>query len=178
MAASLLRARVPDEVSVSSAGLLPGGAPATREARRVVDGLDDHVSRQVSADLVGAAALVIGMERRHVREVVVSSSPSSSSPAVFGRAFTLRELVRRASAAGPRRVGDGESFAAWLDRVGAGRRIADLVGDDPADDVADPIGRPLGVYQSTAAELSDLLDRFVALAWPPVLVTDQPPIGG
>jgi protein-tyrosine phosphatase len=164
MAASLLRARVPEGVSVSSAGLLPGGAPATRDARRVVDGLDDHVSRQVSADLVDGAALVIAMERRHVREVVVSSSPS-----VFGRSFTLRELVRRASSVGPRRVGDGdegESFDEWLGRVGAGRRIADLVGDDSVDDVADPIGQSLEVYRSTAAELSDLLDRFVALAWP------------
>jgi protein-tyrosine-phosphatase len=165
MAASLLRARVPAGVSVSSAGLLPGGAPATRDARRVVDGLDDHVSRQLDGSLIDGAAVVIGMERRHVREVVVSSSPS-----VFGRTFTLRELVRRASAAGPRRVADGggadESFDAWIDRVGAGRRIADLVGDDPADDVADPIGQPLGVYRSTAAELSELLDRFVGLAWP------------
>lgn len=162
MAASLLRARVPGGVTVSSAGLLPGGAPATRDARRVVDGLDDHVSRQVSPSLVDGAALVIGMERRHVREVVVSSSPS-----VFGRTFTLRELVRRASSVGARRGGaGGETFDAWLARVGAGRRVGDLVGDDPADDVADPIGQPLAVYRATAAELSDLLDRFVALAWP------------
>lgn len=161
MAASLLRARVPVGVSVSSAGLLPGGAPATRDARRVVDGLDDHVSRQIDASLIERAALVVAMERRHVREIVVSSSP-----AVFDRTFTLRELVRRASSAGPRRVDDDESFDAWLGRVRAGRSVADLVGDDPADDVADPIGQPASAYRSTAAELADLLGRFAALAWP------------
>jgi protein-tyrosine phosphatase len=160
MAAALLRARVPTGVTVSSAGLLPGGAPATRDARRVVDGVDAHVSRQLSSSLVDGAALVIAMERRHVREVAVAS------PDALARTFTLREFVRRASSVGPRRVAGGESFDEWLDRVGAGRRIADLVGDDPADDVADPIGQPLAVYRATAAELSDLLDRLVALAWP------------
>jgi protein-tyrosine phosphatase len=160
MAAALLRARVPDGVSVSSAGLLPGGAPATADARRAVDGLDDHVSRQLSPAMVDDASLVLAMERRHLREVVVSS------PDAFGRTFTLRELVRRASAAGARRVDEGETFEAWLARVGAGRRAGDLVGDDPSDDVADPIGQPPAVYRATAGDLSELLGRFVALAWP------------
>lgn len=160
MAAALLRARVPAGVSVSSAGLLPGGAPATADARRTVDGLDDHVSRQLSPAMVDDASLVIGMERRHVREVVVSS------PDAFGRTFTLRELARRGSAVGARRVDEGEAFDGWLARVGAGRRLADLVGDDPADDVADPVGQPPAVYRATAAELAGLLERLVALAWP------------
>lgn len=160
MAAALLRAGVPVGVTVSSAGLLPGGAPATADAQRTVDGLDDHVSRQLSPAMVEDASLVIGMERRHVREVVVSS------PDVFGRTFTLRELVRRASAVGARGVDEGETVDQWLARVGAGRRAGDLVGDDPADDIADPIGQPLARYRATAAELADLLDRLVALAWP------------
>lgn len=161
MAAALLRARVPDGVTVSSAGLLPGGAPATADARRVVDGLDDHVSRQLDTSLVDGTDLVVGMARSHVREVAVRS------PGAFTRTFTLRELVRRASAVGARRVDAGETFDAWLARVGAGRRVADLVGDDALDDVADPIGQPLAVYRTTAAELDDLLSRVVALAWPP-----------
>jgi protein-tyrosine-phosphatase len=53
--------------------------------------------------------------------------------------------------------------AAWLGRVGAGRRTSDLVGDDPADDIADPVGRPRAEYEDTADQLEDLLERFVGL---------------
>ncbi len=41
--------------------------------------------------------------------------------------------------------------------------VSDLMGDDPDDDVADPIGRPRYEYEATAAELDDLLSRFVTL---------------
>lgn len=161
MAAALLRRRLDArgvDATVASAGLLPGGAPATADARAVVAGLDDHVSTQLDADLVAGADLVVAMAREHLREAAVLV------PGALAKTFTLKELVRRAERAGPR--GPDEPFVAWLARVGEGRRASDLLAEDPGDDVADPIGSPRFVYEQTAAELDGLLGRFVALAWP------------
>lgn len=162
MAAALLRRRLAEreipDVVVSSAGLLPGGVPATEDARRTVDGLDEHRSRRLTFELVRDADLVIAMARRHLREA------ATLDEAAIGRTFTLRELVRCATEAGPRR--SDEPFDAWLARIGAGRRAADHLVDDASDDIADPIGQPLAAYQATAVELDELLHRFAAAAWP------------
>ena len=162
MAEGLLRrlfAQAGVGASVGSAGLLPGGVPATPDAvatmaARRVD-LRHHVSQTIDAELAQSTPLVIGMTRQHVRE----SCASHGAP--MDRTFTLKELVRRGEDAGPR--GDGESVYAWLDRVAAGRRPADLMGDDPDDDIADPVGKPRSVYEDTADEIEGLLRRFVAL---------------
>jgi protein-tyrosine phosphatase len=162
MAEGLLRrllARAGVGTQVGSAGLLPGGAPATKDAiatmaDRGID-LSDHVSRTLDREMVGTTVLVLGMTRLHVREAcVVYGAP-------LGRTFTLKDFVRRGEQAGGREA--DESVAAWLGRVGAGRRTSDLVADDPADDVADPVGRPRAEYEDTADELEDLLERFVGL---------------
>lgn len=145
--------------SVGSAGLLPGGAPATPDAiatmaARRVD-LRHHVSRTIDAEMAQSTPLVIGMTRQHVRE----SCASYGAP--MDRTFTLKELVRRGEEVGGRH--EGESVYAWLARVSAGRRPADLMGDDPEDDIADPVGRPRSVFEATADELEGLLRRFVTL---------------
>jgi protein-tyrosine phosphatase len=162
MAEALLRdrltARGVDDVRVHSAGLMRGGVAATEGARGVVAGLDGHVSRQLSVDLVAGADLVLGMAREHVREAVVMDR------AAFPRSFTFKELVRRGTVEGPR--GPHEAFDEWLQRIGGGRRAADLLGASADDDVADPIGGPPSAYRATAAELDALIDRFVELAWP------------
>jgi protein-tyrosine phosphatase len=162
MAEGLLRrlfARAGVGAEVGSAGLLPGGAPATSDAvatmaARGVD-ISEHVSRTLDDDLVASTRLVVGMARLHVREACVLYR------APIERTFTLKELVRRGEQAGGRRA--DESVAAWLNRVGAGRRTSDLVADDPVDDIADPVGRPRSEYEDTADELDDLLTRFVDL---------------
>jgi protein-tyrosine phosphatase len=144
---------------VGSAGLLPGGAPATPDAvatmaARGVD-ISDHVSRTLSPDMVRTTPLVLGMARLHVREACVLYG------APIERTFTLKEFVRRSEQAGGREA--DEAVAAWVGRVGAGRRSSDLVAEDPADDIADPVGRPRAEYEATADELEDLLTRFVGL---------------
>ncbi len=162
MAEGLLRKLLTDAgigAAIGSAGLLPGGMPATAEAvatmaDRGID-LTGHVSRTLDADLARWTTLVLGMTRHHVREACTRYG------APMGRTFTLKELVRRGEQAGPR--AGGETLAAWLDRVGHGRRPVALMGDDPADDVADPVGRPRPVYEDTADELADLLGRLVGL---------------
>jgi protein-tyrosine phosphatase len=157
-----LRARGVD-AAVSSAGLFRGGVPASpgsirAMARRGLD-IDGHRSRTVSGELLGAADLVLGMARLHVREAVVAV------PEVWPRAFTLKELVRRGSATGPR--SPGQPLDAWLADVHEGRRRSELIGDDPADDVADPVGGPDRLYLATAEELEGLVTRLVDVAFPP-----------
>jgi protein-tyrosine phosphatase len=145
--------------TVGSAGLLPGGAPATPDAidtmaDRRVD-ISDHVSQTVTTEMVRETPLILAMTRHHVRELC----------AVYGapieRTFTLKELVRRADELGGRV--QGESVYTWLARLNTGRRAADLMGDDPVDDIADPVGRPRADYEDTADILEDQLRRFVQL---------------
>jgi len=167
MAEVLLRHRLEAagvDVQVSSAGLLPGGRPATDHGQQTMaaQGLDlsAHVSRQVDAGMVAQADVVIGMAREHVREVAVID------PAALARTFTLKELVRAATATGPRHA--DEPLADWLGRVGAGRRREALLGagHDDAYDIADPVGLDRADYEGTARELDHLLAVLVELAWP------------
>jgi len=166
MAEALLRARLEArgvDATVRSAGTRAVGGPASAHAVDVLAeaGLDlrGHESRQLARDDVARADLVLAMAREHLREAVVAHPPALT------KAFTLKELVRRAEAAGPRAA--DEALGAWLRRVGTGRSTAGLMGRDPRDDVDDPIGRPRAVYERTYAELVDLVDRLVPLAWPP-----------
>lgn len=167
MAEALLRhhlSAVGADVHVSSAGLMAGGRPATAHGQAAMAdrGLDlsRHESRQLDRQLVADADLVIGMAREHIREVAVLDAGALS------RSFTLKELVRSATAVGPRRA--DEPLEAWLQRIGAGRRREALLGagHDDAYDVEDPVGRSRVDYDDTAAELDSLLERLVALAWP------------
>jgi hypothetical protein len=82
----------------------------------------------------------------------------------FGRAFTLKELVRRGEAHGVRRP--GESQAGWLAAVHDGRRPIDLMGASDDDDVADPTTNISVDHDSMAAEVDDLVLRLVDLLWP------------
>jgi protein-tyrosine phosphatase len=164
MAEALLRHRLAAagvDARVSSAGLHPGGRPATPHGIEVMAarGLDTrgHLSRQLATELVAPADLILGMAREHVREVAVID------PAALDRTFTLKELVRLGEQAGPRTGGEG--LADWLARVGRGRERQRLmgVGHDPDYDVEDPVGRGREDYEATASELDDLLARLVAL---------------
>jgi protein-tyrosine phosphatase len=162
MAEGLLRrlfAQAGVGASVGSAGLLPGGSPATPDAiatmaDRRVD-IAGHVSQTVTEEMVRDTPLILTMTRHHVRELCAGYG------APIDRTFTLKELVRRGDEAGGRV--QGESVYAWLARMNVGRRPADLMGDDPVDDIADPVGRPRADYEDTADILEDQLRRFVRL---------------
>jgi protein-tyrosine-phosphatase len=164
MAEYLLRQRLGDlgvDARVASAGVLRSGQPASDHGIDLLRGrgldMGPHRSRQLNRDVLSSADLIVGMAREHVREAAVMA------PALWPRTFTLKELVRRGEAVGPR--GAGEPLSDWLTRVGEGRKIADLSGSSPADDIADPIGGPRAAYERLAAELDDLLDRLVAVAF-------------
>ena len=149
------------EATVSSAGRLFDGVPADADGLDVLRamGIDasGHRSRQLTRRLAGDVDLVLGMAREHVRDAVVLD------PDLWPRAFTIKELVRRAAAVGPR--SPGQPFDEWLAKVHAGRARADVLGSSPDDDVADPIGGGPDVFRRTAAELDDLTARLVELAW-------------
>ena len=113
-------------------------------------GLDvsGHRSRQVTAADLAAADLILGLAREHARHAVVLL------PECWPRTFTLRELLRRGLAVGPRMP--GEPLRDWLARVSADRDRRELLGIRTADDVPDPNGGPLTGYQATA----DMLDAL------------------
>jgi len=149
---------------ISSAGLLPGGAPLPRETKEALVGLgfdDPELPRfrslQVTDELVAGADLVVGMAREHVRELVVRL------PGGWGRSFTLKELVRRGGIAGSRR--QHEDLGAWLARLGVGRNRSELLGESDADDVADPAGSPLVAFERTALEIQGLCVALSDLLW-------------
>jgi protein-tyrosine phosphatase len=162
MAEALLRHRLSGlgvDARVASAGLLRPGQPASEHGVDILRGrgldMTSHRSQSMTRDLLRGHDLIIAMAREHVREAVVLD------PSLWPRTFTLKELVRRGEAIGPRR--SGEPVADWLARAAQGRRISDLTGSSPADDVADPYGGPRTAYERMATELDDLLDRLVSL---------------
>jgi protein-tyrosine phosphatase len=151
------------EVRVRSAGLLQSGNPAHSSSVDLMTGLGlditRHRSTRLTAAIIRTADLIVAMAREHVREAVVMV------PEAFPKVFTLKELVRRGEAAGPRT--ERETVGDWLARVHYGRTVADLLGTDDSDDVPDPIGLPRSAYERMVEELADLLDRLVALVWAP-----------
>ncbi len=142
----LLDARGVD-ARVRSAGTLAWSGPATHEAVEVMDarGLDLglHLAQALTADLIAAADLIVGMTRNHVWGV------TAHEPGAEGRAFVIGELVRLGPLVGART--EGESVRSWAARVAARR------GDEPigrgGDDVADPYGEPRAFYEATAERL-------------------------
>ena len=152
------------DVVVRSAGTHASRLTVHRDtlAAAATMGIDlaDHVSRAVDRPLLhdDGADLIVVMTREHLRDVV------ALDPTVWGRTFTLKELVRRGEAAGRRRA--DESVQTWLSRAGSGRRPMELLGESSDDNVADPyLGSPK-VYAACIAELDDLVQRLVDLVWP------------
>jgi protein-tyrosine phosphatase len=143
-------------VDVASAGVgAVVGAPMTPEMAALVraEGVDPDgfVARQLVAEHVRDADLVLALTRRH-REVVVGLVP-----AAVRRTFTLRELGRLADGVDPALLphGPGTTPADRLRALlplAAARRGRRLV--DPADDdVVDPFGGTEAVYRRAFAEL-------------------------
>jgi len=132
-------------------------ALVTAMAERGLD-ISAHRSRLVRTDDLAAADLMLAMARVHLRHAVVTA------PEIWPRAFTLKELVRRGSEAGPRPPGTG--LADWLALANQGRDRRTLLGDSPDDDIADPIGGPPLAYDQTADLLTNLLGTLADLCWP------------
>jgi protein-tyrosine-phosphatase len=148
-------------VSIASAGLLAGGYGSPPEVVSVLAelGIDlsGHTSTQLSPELVAGADMIVGMARRHAREVVLLDAGA------FSRTFTLKDLVGRGDLVGPR--APGESLPDWMVRLDRGRQRTDLVGTSSADDVPDPLGGSLEDFRATARELGALVEHLAGLLW-------------
>src|ERR1700728_857685 len=123
MAEALLARRLSalgSAAAVRSGGMLGDGEPPRPEAITVMAGygldIGAHRSRLVTAEDLEAADLTLAMARENLRHAVVTA------PAVWLRAFTLKELVRRGEAVGPR--APGEDLTGWLARAHDGRERA------------------------------------------------------
>jgi protein-tyrosine phosphatase len=161
MAEGLLKHRLAGtDVRVRSAGLLDSGRPASDHGIAILRdrGIDisPHRSEQVTAELVASSDLVLCMAREHAKVVV-------DAPDAWPRTFLFKEIVQRAEERGGRAA--GEAFDEWLSKIHAGRSPRDLMAATGLD-VDDPYGGSRKQYERTAAELEDLVDRLVQLAWP------------
>ena len=165
MAACLLQRATAERglgVAVASAGLLQSGRQADPKAVEVMDGLSidlgSHRSRTVTPEMLGAADLVLTMERRHV------TATAELAPDSWARTFTVTEFVRRADERGGRRPGEG--CERWIARVHAGRRPTDLLRGPGDGDVRDPIGGSDREFRRCAQELSLLTEQLALLMSP------------
>jgi protein-tyrosine phosphatase len=159
---SLATSDFDEPISVCSAGLLEEGRPVPGDVVAVMKtfGVDlaDHRSKHLTAGLVADADLILTMERRHAREVVLLE------PSAWARTFTLKEMVNRAEKVGAR--APDQSLGSWLAQLHEGRERAGLAGRSSDDDIADPLGRPTSALRSTARQLADLIHRLTTLVWP------------
>lgn len=160
MAELALRDRLPG-LSVRSTGVLESGREPTRLMIEVMESrgfdLAQHRSAELTASLRYEPDLIVGMAREHVWAVL------DSRPDLVARAFTLKELIRRAAEAGPRppeiKLDD------YLAQLAESRKPAELVQAD-ADDIEDPIGGPAWAYERCAEEIEGLIRKMVDYLWP------------
>ena len=161
MAEGLLRHRLEGlDVTVRSAGMLEDGRPASDHGiailrERGID-LSSHRSTLVNAELLRSSDLILGMAREHARVVV-------DAPDAWPRMFLLKEIVRLGEERGGR--SPQQPFDEWLEKLHVGRSPQALMSATGVD-VEDPYGGSRRDYEKTAAELTDLIDRLVRLAWP------------
>jgi protein-tyrosine phosphatase len=151
------------EAHVRSAGTraLTGGTvtTGTLDAARKFDAdLSGHETTPLERGATEECDLVLALAREHVREVV------SLDARAWRKTFTLKELVRRGTAVGPR--GPDEDLASWLSRVHEGRTARELMGAAAIDDVEDPTTSALVDHATMAREVDDLARAAVDLGWP------------
>ena len=154
----LLRSALPAGIAVGSAGTAAVvGSPvhpltAAALGRRGVEA-DPHAGRQLVAEHVTGANLVLAMTREH-RAATVRLYP----PAV-ARAFTFAEFARLTAAAG--RAVSRTGPAGLLDEVRAMRGLvrAPAAADD---DVPDPIGGSPAVHESVVAAVAQQASAIAA----------------
>ncbi len=138
---------------LSVSGLIPG--PIVEELARLGASPDDAARVPLTEAAVRDADLVIGLERQHVREVILLA------PDVEPRAFTLKELARRGERAGP--ASPNERLAGWLGALAVTREPSDLLGESSRDDVADPYGGSQRAYRRAVTEIDELTRRVARL---------------
>lgn len=122
-----------------------------------------HSARQLNADIVRSADLVLALDRGHRRRIV-NLVPRSSR-----YAFTLREFSRLTVSYLEQSAREFQEVATAAELRNAIRRVAELRGtlpllDDPnEDDVVDPYLKEDVVYEQSAAQLIPAVSNVVKL---------------
>lgn len=139
------------EVRVASAGLhaLPGRPLAAEMARLLDDPVPAFTARQLTAELVRAADLVLVMTRDQRAALV------GAVPAAVRRTFTFREFAGLAVLAGPTGTGlagsTGGERLAELTRLAPRLRASRPTG--AVDDIDDPYGRGDAAFVTAMAQI-------------------------
>ena len=148
---SLLKRGV--DAIVESAGFHEGGAPAcaTMSGFGAEVGLDlsFHQSRTVDAYTLGDARLVLAMERRHARDLMVSFDVG------FERIFTVGGVIAQAASMPP----TGEGLDEWLEKLAPSRTHSEFLGVQCDDDISDPHGESKRVHRRAFGHLQSAMDR-------------------
>lgn len=153
----VLRAQLPEEVQVSSAGThAVVGAPAEPEVhdflRREVGLEAHHTARQLTKDMAEAADLILTMSGEHRAWI------ARNAPRVVRRTFTLKEFRALLEALPP-----ASQFGSLKElSLAAARLRPRLAGDGAELDIADPYGGPPEGYASSFSEVLDFSRRSAA----------------
>lgn len=159
MAEYLLRHRAATDglpVLTLSAGLMLVGHPPPPHALKVLKakGIDasGHRSQLLTAELIAASDLVVGMTGRHAKEAAIVDMSAAR------RVGTLKEWAHRFGASP--RPGDQE-LGDYLDSVSHGGSIATVGSGGPAYDIDDPYGRRKKFYVRALGEIDAAVSQVV-----------------
>jgi protein-tyrosine phosphatase len=138
---------------VESGGFLEGGAPVCPMMRSFASevGLDlsFHESRKVDGYMLGDARLVLTMERRHARDLMVTFDAGHE------RIFTVGGFIAQAALRPPA----GEGVDEWLAHVAPLRSHGEFLGVHCDDDISDPHGESKRVHRRAFDQLQFSMDR-------------------
>jgi len=161
LATNMLLARGVDAVVVSS-GMLEGGMPATKGSINTMTArgfdLSHHESKQIDADTIGAADLILTMERRHLTALAELDVDA------IKKAFPLKELAELAPIVGWRPSEVSET--AWIKQANALRTPGAILSRQTSFDVADPMGGSKRTYAKAADEITELLETVFRFLFP------------
>jgi len=146
-------------IDVTSAGTMgwdgSGADPLSVRAgtERGID-ISSHIARVTTPKGLRDAALVVGMALEHVEMV------TRQVPAVAGRSFTLKELVRLLEALPAPAPGKREALLMTRVSQADALRRSGFEGDPHDEDIADPLGMPLEAFRGVAVELDEWCARL------------------
>lgn len=163
MAAAMLAAASADRgvaITISSAGFLLEGHPASDTATKVLRerGLDlaSHRSRIVTRQLLDDSDVVLTMERRHARDLVLEFDNEEKVHTLKAFAALVFGLTTNAHESPIAGVGPLVRAAA------VGRSGSAFLGDGRVDEIADPHGRSARVHRKTVAEIAAAVDAIAS----------------
>ena len=150
-----------DSVVVSS-GMLEGGKPATSGSVNAIRNrgfdISMHQSQQIDSDTVGAADLILTMERRHLTAIAELDVDAVQ------KAFPLKELAELAPIVGWRPP--DLSVRDWIRQANALRTPGAVLSRETQFDVADPMGGSKRNYAKAAEEINGLLETVFRFLFP------------